>query len=198
MPRMRGALLVLSLFASTAFAGIDHPVTPDDSGVWGSGKQNVVRYGSILTTVGLALWEGGDTRLGKTSWQAMDSLALASVAAGVGKVVFGRQRPDQTDDPGQWFEGGRSFPSGEVSQVAGVVTPYVLEYGRDNPWVYALELLPAYEAAARVKSGEHWQTDVLAGWALGTLTGYLAHRRDSPFILQVMPNQIAVGYKKRF
>jgi hypothetical protein len=113
-------------------------------------------------------------------------------------VVFGRERPDQTSDPHRWFEGGKSFPSGEVSQVAGVVTPYVLEYGRDNPWVYALELLPAYEAAARVKSGEHWQTDVLAGWALGTLTGYLAHRRDSPFILQLMPNQIAVGYKKRF
>jgi PAP2 superfamily protein len=154
-----------------------------DSGLWGNGKQNVVR---------------GDTRLGKTSWQALDSLALASVAAGVGKVVFGRQRPDQTDDPHQWFEGGRSFPSGEVSQVAGIVTPYVLEYGRDNPWVYALELLPAYESVARVKSGEHWQTDVLAGWALGTLTGYLAHRRDSPFILQFMPHSIAVGYRKQF
>jgi undecaprenyl-diphosphatase len=180
-----------------AHAGIDHPAA-DDSGIWGSGKQNVVRYGSIATTLGLALWEGGDTRLGRTSWQAVDSLALASVAAGVGKVVFGRQRPDQTSDPDQWFEGGRSFPSGEVSQVAGIVTPYVLEYGRDNPWAYALELLPAYEAAARVKSGEHWQTDVLAGWALGTLTGYLAHRRESPFILQFMPHQIAVGYKKRF
>lgn len=197
---MRRALLCLPLFLllPLAHAGIDHPVTPDESRAWSAGKQNVVRYGSIVGTVGLALWEGGDTRLGKTSWQALDSLALASVAAGAGKLLFGRLRPDQTDDPGQWFEGGRSFPSGEVSQVAGVVTPYVLEYGRDNPWVYALELLPAYEAVARVKSGDHWQTDVLAGWALGTLTGYLAHRRESPFILQLMPSQIAVGYKKRF
>jgi undecaprenyl-diphosphatase len=196
---VRGALLLVGLlFAGASHAGLDHPVTPDESGVWGSGKQNVVRYGSILTTVGLAFWEGGDTRLGRTAWQSIDSLALASITAGIGKVVFGRERPSQTDDPNNWFEGGKSFPSGEVSQVAGVVTPYVLEYGRDNPWVYALELLPAYESVARVKSGEHWQTDVLAGWALGTVTGYLAHRRDSPFILQLMPHSIAVGYKKRF
>jgi membrane-associated phospholipid phosphatase len=192
------ALLLVLWFAPAANAGLDHPVTPDDSGVWGSGKQNVVRYGSILATLGVAFWQGGETRLGKSAWQSVDSLAFASVAAGVGKVVFGRKRPDQTDDAGQWFEGGRSFPSGEVSQVAAVVTPYVLEYGRDNPWVYGLELLPAYEALARVKSGEHWQTDVLAGWALGTVTGYLAHRRDNPFILELLPHSVAIGYRQRF
>lgn len=190
-------LLVLS-FVPAAHAGIDHPVHVEDDGVWAKRNQNVVRYGSIVATLGVAFWQGGETRLGKSAWQSVDSLALASIAAGVGKVVFGRLRPDQTDDPGQWFEGGKSFPSGEVSQVAAIVTPYVLEYGRDNPWVYALELLPAYEAVARVKVGEHWQTDVLAGWALGTLTGYLAHRRDNPFILQLLPHSVSIGYRKRF
>jgi len=190
--------LVQLLLVPAARAGIDHPVSVEDGGAWASRNQNVVRYGGALATLGIALWEGGDTRLGRSAWQAVDSLALASLAAGVGKVVFGRLRPDQTSDSSQWFEGGKSFPSGEVSQVAAIVTPYVLEYGRDNPWVYALELLPAYEAVARVKVGEHWQTDVLAGWALGTATGYFAHRRDSPFILQFMPHSIAVGYKKRF
>ena len=194
----RALLCLAALVVPVAHAGIDHPVSVEDNGVWARGNQNVVRYGSVLATVGIALWEGGETRLGKSAWQSVDSLVLASVAAGVGKVLFGRLRPDQTSDPNQWFEGGKSFPSGEVSQVAAIVTPYVLEYARENPWAYALELLPAYEAVARVKVGEHWQTDVLAGWALGTATGYFAHRRDSPFILQLMPHSIALGYRKRF
>ena len=46
-----------------------------------------------------------------------------------------------------------------------------LEYGHDNPAVYALELLPLYDAIARVKVQSHWQTDVLAGFALGAVTG---------------------------
>jgi membrane-associated phospholipid phosphatase len=192
------ALLFVLVLTSPGHAGIDHRVEVENDGFWQNRNQNVVRYGSVLATLGLALWQGGGTRLGTSAWQSVDSLALASVAAGAGKIVFGRLRPDQTDDPGRWREGGRSFPSGEVSQVAAIVTPYVLEYGKDNPWAYALELLPAYEAVARVKTGAHWQTDVLAGFALGTLTGYLAHRRASPFILQLMPGSISVGYRKSF
>jgi undecaprenyl-diphosphatase len=75
----------------------------------------------------------------------------------------------------------RVFPSGEVTTLASAVTPLVLEYGHDHPAVYALELLPAYDAIARVRSHAHWQSDVLAGWALGTAVGYYAHSRAKPF-----------------
>ena len=67
--------------------------------------------------------------------------------------------------------GGRSFPSGEVAEISGIVTPYVLEYGNDHPAVYALEVLPVYDAIARVRVQAHWQTDVIAGFALGTASG---------------------------
>jgi len=46
----------------------------------------------------------------------------------------------------------------------------VFEYGHEYPGVWSLEILPVYDAIARVKSGEHWQTDVLAGFAIGTGT----------------------------
>ena len=39
---------------------------------------------------------------------------------------------------------------------------------------------------------------VLAGWALGTLTGWYAHSRDNPLILSVLPHGFMVGYKKSF
>jgi len=116
----------------------------------------------------------------------------------VGKRAFGRLRPSETNDPNQWFQRGKSFPSGEVSEISGIVTPYVFEYAHDHPGVWALELLPAYDAIARVRVGEHWQTDVLAGWALGTETGYLAWKHESPVILGILPHGFSVGFHKQF
>ena len=82
--------------------------------------------------------------------------------------------------------------------MSAIVTPFVLEYGHDNPAVYALELLPLYDAIARVKVQSHWQTDVLAGFALGAVTGYYAHSRENPLILGVLPKGFVVGLHKQF
>src|SRR5258708_32120320 len=99
--------------------------------------------------MGVALWEGGDKELGKTAWQSLDSMALSAVVANAAKPVFGRQRPSQTDDPNQWFKGGRSFPSGEVASITGIVTPYILENGYDYPTDGALDLRHWYYSVAR-------------------------------------------------
>ena len=64
--------------------------------------------------------------------------------------------------------------------------------------MWALAALPVYSGVARVKEWGHWQTDVLASWALGGVTGYWAHTRDSPLILSVMPHSIYVGLKTQF
>ncbi|HYL90494.1 MAG TPA: phosphatase PAP2 family protein [Burkholderiales bacterium] len=196
---MRSHLLALCLLVPlTARAGIDHPVEVEDSGIWARSNQNLLRYGLLIGDIAFAVWEGGETRLGNAAWQSIDSVALAGITAEVGKRVFGRLRPTETSDPKQWFQGGRSFPSGEVAEISGIVTPYVLEYAHDHPGVYALEVLPAYDAIARVKVGAHWQTDVLAGWAVGTLSGYLAHERGSPFILGLLPHGFTIGLRKQF
>ncbi|HEX9395639.1 MAG TPA: phosphatase PAP2 family protein [Burkholderiales bacterium] len=178
--------------------GIDHRWSYDDSGIWNRSYQNVVRYGGLFADVGLAAWEGGESRLGKTAWQSLDSVALGGLAAEGTKRIAGRTRPIDGNNPDQWRKGGRSFPSGEVAETSAIVTPYVLEYGRDHPAVWALELVPIYDAIARMKVQAHWQTDVLAGFALGTAAGYYAHGRDNPLILGIMPHGIMVGLKKQF
>ena len=81
---------------------------------------------------------------------------------------------------------------------AAFVTPFIVNYAADHPWVWALEALPAYDAVARVKIGAHWQTDVLAGWALGSAFGYWAAKRNDPLILQVMPHGVMVGWHTQF
>jgi undecaprenyl-diphosphatase len=119
------------------------------------------------------------------------------VASTALKYIFSRERPSQTSDPNQWFTGhGQSFPSGEVTTTSSLVTPFLLEYGRDHPAVYALELLPIYDGIARMKTRGHWQTDVLAGFALGTVAGYLLHRPGTPIILSILPHGFEIGFRK--
>jgi membrane-associated phospholipid phosphatase len=179
--------------------GIDHKITFDDSGIWNRNIQKGLEYGSIAVVIGGAALEGGETRLGRTFWQAVDSTVLGAVASEAGKHIFSRARPTQTDDPNQWFQGSGhlSFPSGEVTLVSAAISPFVFEYAHDQPWTLALEALPLYDAVARVKVQSHWQTDVIAGFAIGTAAGYYAHSRESPFFLEVLPHGAGIGIRKQ-
>src|SRR5579864_300830 len=202
-------LVSLLLFArgSICFAGggpfgIDHEWTYDDSGIWKRSNQQLLEYGLIGGEVAGALWEGGETRLGRTLWQSVDASAASGIVAFALKYAFSRVRPNASNnDPNLWFKGhgNESFPSGEVTSVSSIVTPFVLEYGPDHPFTYALEALPIYDGIARMKVQAHWQSDVLAGFALGTGAGWLMHRNaNTPYILSVMPHGIYVGIGKKF
>jgi len=192
-------------FSRTSQAGggpflIDYPVTYDDSGIWNRSDQQLLMNATILTVVGGSFLLGDQDKLGDTFWRSMDSMALSAVVAQGSKLVFQRKRPSQTDDPNEFFKGTQyeSFPSGEVSAIAGAVTPFVVQYGREHPAVYALEVLPLYDAIARVKVHGHWQSDVVAGWGIGTAAGIWAARRDSPLIVSWLPGGVQVGFVHRF
>ncbi len=179
--------------------GIDSRLTYDNRGIWARGNQEALIDSMIGVVAAGALWEGGEDRLGKTFWQSVDAGAISGLASTALKYAFSRERPSQTSNPNEWFTGhGQSFPSGEVTTTSSLVTPFVLEYGRDHPAVYALELLPIYDAIARMKTWGHWQSDVLAGYALGTASGYFLHRSGSPLVFSVMPHGVQVGFKMQF
>lgn len=186
--------------ASDGPFGIDHTVNVDNSGIWRQHNQKVLMGATIVTVVGGSLLFGDQDKLGNTFWRSVDSLVVTTVAAEGLKRTFRRERPSPTSNPNEFFKGrgSDSFPSGSTARIAAAVTPFVAAYGREHPAVYALELLPLYTAIARVKVGRHWQSDVLAGWALGTGVGIWAARRDSPLILSWLPGGFAVGYVHRF
>ncbi|MGH8455658.1 MAG: phosphatase PAP2 family protein [Stenotrophobium sp.] len=209
MPKIASTLLVLTgliawnipaAWAAGGPLGIDHRLNYDNSGIWKRSYQLDLETGAIAAVVAGSLWEGGDTRLGRTFWQSLDSLALSSITAQGLKLAFSRERPAQTDDPNAFFKGhgNESFPSGEVTVIASAVTPFVLEYGPEHPAVYGLEALVAYDMVARLKVQGHWQSDVLAGAAIGTAFGYYAHGREQPLILGYMPHGIFIGLKEQF
>jgi PAP2 superfamily protein len=188
--------------AGGGLLGLDHEWSYDNSGIWARPKQEVLEYGLIAFEVGGAVWEGGDTRFGRTLWQSIDSSAASGIVALALKYATSRVRPiDSGGDPNLWFKGhgNQSFPSGEVTEVSSILTPIVLEYRHDQPWVYALELLPVYDGIARMKVQAHWQSDVIAGFALGTGFGWLMHGHEgTPYVLSVLPHGFYVGIKKSF
>jgi hypothetical protein len=180
--------------------GIDHEWSLDQSGIWARKYQVGLEVGVIAVEMGGALWLGNDDRLGHALWQSIDSTVVTALAADALKLTFSRARPDQGNNPDQWFKGRccESFPSGEVSLQAAFVTPLIINYRKDKPWIWALELLPIYDSIARMKSQEHWQTDVLAGFALGSAVGYWSSSRKVPISVQILPRGLSVGYSKRF
>jgi membrane-associated phospholipid phosphatase len=179
--------------------GIDYRPAYDNAGIWKRNYQEALEVGAPVALGLGALWEGGDDRLGKTLWQSIDATVASELVAYAMKYAFSRERPQETDDPNEWFTGhGQSFPSGEVTEISAIVTPFVLEYGKEYPAMYALELLPVYDAIGRVKVWGHWQSDVIAGFGLGFASGYLLHRSGSPFIFSIMPHGIQVGLKTEF
>jgi len=179
---------------------VDHLVAYDASGVWNPNVYRGVIDALTVAEIGGAVWEGAESRFGKTMWQGIDSEIIGGVTAQAGKYIFTRARPQPENNPCLWFQHGsnHSFPSGEASVSAALVTPYVLEYGNEYPATYALLLLPLYVGAGRIKNQAHWQTDVLAGLAVGGASGWYAHSRDVPLMIVLLPHGFEVGYKKQF
>jgi hypothetical protein len=199
------ACTVLAIACADALAaggpfGIDHRLAYDNSGIWKRQNQNVLQGAVGVAVVAGALWEGDGDRIGHTWWQSLDAAVIGAASAEVLKRTFSRTRPAESSDPNLWFQGRHhnSFPSGEVAFVTSAVTPFVLEYGPEHPAAYALEVLPLYDAMARVKVRAHWQSDVLASFVLGTAVGYYAHGRGTSIAVDVLPGGFSIGLKTRF
>ncbi|HWJ33641.1 MAG TPA: phosphatase PAP2 family protein [Steroidobacteraceae bacterium] len=198
--RFRHPILAFLMASNCAYAGFDHELALDQSGIWARNYQNGLEYGVIAVEVAGSLWFGNDDKLGHTFWQTMDASTISGIGAAILKRGFGRARPSQGGNPNQWFKGSccESFPSGEVTLQASFVTPFIANYARENPWVWSLEALPVYDAIARMKSQAHWQSDVIAGWALGSAVGYWATTLGTPLSVRVLPGGLSVGFNKRF
>ena len=192
--------LMLMLTSTCAYAGFDHELPLDQSGIWARKYQTGLENGVIAVEVAGALWFGDDNKLGHSFWQSIDATTISGIGAVILKRAVGRARPNQGGDPNQWFKGSccNSFPSGEVTLQASFVTPLIANYARENPWVWALEALPVYDAIARMKSQAHWQSDVIAGWVLGSAVGYWSTTRTTPLTVQILPKGLSVGFYKRF
>ncbi len=199
MKKLVGIIPFFFFLSNILFAfdfNIDHKVKLDESGFWGA-HYDIPKY-STIAILAMAAYEGTESRLGKTAWQSLDAGLMSQVITEGAKMATGRLRPRATDSPSEWGQEGKSFFSGHVSGMTALVTPYVLEYQDDYPWVHLLWALPLHQMGGRVKAQAHWQSDVIAGALVGFASGYWAHKRESPLILYFDGDKVVMGLKHKF
>jgi hypothetical protein len=109
---------------------------------------------------------------------AIDGVLASILASGIltpsVKLVLGRIRPNETDDPLKFqpFQGGNdtAMPSGHATQAFAVAS--VISAHSDRFWVSASAYgLASLVAFSRVYHNAHWTSDVVAGALIGTLVG---------------------------
>ena len=117
--------------------------------------------------------------LTRTSVQTLEAIVFTDLINGLVKSVLNRDRPYVGADPEPFaFDPGAfsgehtklAMPSGHTARVFAIAAVLADQAGR---WYVSV---PLYAGAAsvgleRVRSGDHWVTDVLVGGAIGVLVG---------------------------
>ncbi|MDF1501551.1 phosphatase PAP2 family protein [Roseisolibacter sp. H3M3-2] len=120
--------------------------------------------------------------------RGMEAVGVALTVVGVTKFAFGRARPYVAHDPTSWrFLRGlrgseyRSFPSGHSASAFAAASALTAELAAARPSLRWAAGVPLYLGAAtagwsRMYDDRHWATDVLAGAAVGTVSGIAVTR----------------------
>src|SRR6202790_1988836 len=91
------------------------------------------------------------------------------------KYAFGRQRPNQGDGLGKFFEHGVSFPSDHSAVAWSIASVIAHEYPGPLTRVAVYGLATAV-SASRVMGKQHFPSDVVVGAAIGWLIGRQVYR----------------------
>jgi membrane-associated phospholipid phosphatase len=138
-----------------------------------------------------------------------ESLLDSLIVVGVLKEVFRRNRPDEKN-PGDFWGGGTSFPSGHAMQVWSIASLLDHEYKHNKIVGITAYSLAAIVSAARIAAQKHFASDVVAGGTIGWFIGryvydthmsHLAHKHASliPMIVpQADPLQRRYGVSLLF
>jgi undecaprenyl-diphosphatase len=159
----------------------------------GQSQWYLVPAGLLFIAIAFLDWEAR-TRSGRSrlaflfaqAGYAFSAIAFAGIIGNVLKFLIGRARPKLFDDGGslhfQPFTAAHdfnSFPSGHSTTMGAVAMVLMLWFPKAR---IPLFLLCAFVAATRIAARAHYASDVVAGFALGSLYAlflarWLARRR---------------------
>ena len=171
--------------------------------------------GSILISSGMyAVGRvAGHSELADVGLHTAESLTMAIALTGALKGAVGRARPEADQEHPYSFGFGRgfsadsfqSFPSGHTSSAFATAAAVSAEIGRLYPkhrvWVKPLLYGGAgLVGVSRTYNNKHWASDVVAGAALGTFSGWKVvrynhtHRGNRLDRLFLTPQGIVVSW----
>ena len=153
---------------------------------WGNRISDI---GSIYTVIpvvagiySLGIWKDNPKarETGVLSAQALlDSLIVVEIL----KPIAGRNRPEVIKDHGNFFRGGRSFPSGHAMESWAFASVVSHQYN-DIKWVpFVAYGLAASVSCARFAAQKHYASDIVAGGAMGWFIGRFVYRTHQDHFL---------------
>jgi membrane-associated phospholipid phosphatase len=126
----------------------------------------------------------------------LDSLIVVSVL----KPIAGRNRPNAAGEPGSFFDGGASFPSGHAISAWALASVISYEYGHTKIVPIIACSLAGLVSVARFGAQQHYASDILVGGAMGWFIGRYVWKTHQDHLLhphsgikaQILP-EIAPG-----
>lgn len=100
-----------------------------------------------------------------------EALMDSVIVQGVLKPIAGRNRPNGPREPGQFFDGGVSFPSGHAIESWTLASVISYEYGHTKIVPIIACSLAGVVSLARFGARQHYASDLLAGGAMGWFIG---------------------------
>ena len=171
----------------------------------------------VITIAGFATYGFvfKNEKIKSTAFLATQAYLTAGAMETILKYLTSRQRPDYIDpktgvaEPifhGPFYKFSKttagtsnsSFPSGHTTAVFAAATVYAMEY-RHHPWIpiFAYSFATAV-GISRMTETKHWPTDVLAGAALGILSGrQVVHNYHRYMKIKQPESPVRVGKQKR-
>lgn len=141
---------------------------------WSNGVSNI---GTSYTLVPLMAGFYGfgvfreDPKAREVGVLGTEALVDSLITVEILKLAAGRNRPDATHEPGHFFDGGSSFPSGHAIQVWTVASVLSYEYGHTKIVPLVAVGLASVVSVARFTAQKHYASDIVAGGAMGWFIG---------------------------
>lgn len=152
-------------------------------------SRDISQGGAIYTTGGIAATfylvgrATKNARARETGLLGAEALIDSGIVADVLKFASQRPRPRVDDASGEFFDGGRSFPSGHATSAWSMATVIAYEYGKHRPLVrVAAYGLATAVSISRYTGRNHFLSDILVGSAVGYGIGryvYKTHHDSS-------------------
>lgn len=145
------------------------------------GQPGALFAGGGLYIIGLA---SENRRAEDLGLHSMEAIFIGSAITGATKIIAGRARPRISKDNARNFglfrglkgDNYESFPSGHTTAAfafASLVTAETSHWNSGSRWIVGPLMYGAatLTGVSRIYNNAHWASDVIAGAAVGTLTG---------------------------
>ncbi|HEY0379948.1 MAG TPA: phosphatase PAP2 family protein [Pyrinomonadaceae bacterium] len=146
-------------------------------------SRDISQGGALYTTGGIAATfylvgrATKNARARETGLLGAEALIDGELVASALKLATQRPRPREDNGSAEFFDGGRSFPSGHAVSAWSMATVIAYEYGQHRPLIrFGAYGLATVVSLSRFTGRKHFLGDVLVGSAVGYGIGRYVYR----------------------